>query len=229
MGHLYNGAICRINNTTKAGLESRGLRISRRKTEYLCVNKKDSQSPIKLQSTDVPETNEFKYLGSTIQSNGESGREIKKRIQAGWHSWRRMSSLLCDKRVSARLKGKIHRTVVRPAMMYGLETVAMLKRQESELEVAEMKMLRFELGVTRMDMIRNTLIRGTLQVGPMRNKVREARLRWYGHVRRRDVDYVGQKVLKMELPGKRKRGRPKRRYVYGRLGGRYEGCRCKRN
>ena len=47
----------------------------------------------------------------------------------------------------------------------------------------------------------------------MRNKVREARLRWYGHVRRRDVDYVGQKVLKMELPGKRKRGRPKRRYM----------------
>ena len=194
-------------------LESRGLRISRTKTEYLCVNKKDSQLPIKLQSTDVPESNEFRYLGSTIQSNGESGREIKKRIQAGWHSWRGMASLLCDRRVSARLKGKIHRTVVRPAMMYGLETVAMMKRQEAELEVAEMKMLRFELGITRMDMIRNSVIRGTLQVGPMRNKVREARLRWYGHVRRRDVDYVGQKVLKMELPGKRKRGRPKRRYM----------------
>ena len=27
------------------------------------------------------------------------------------------------------------------------------------------------------------------------------------------MDYVGQKVLRMELPGKRKRGRPKRRYM----------------
>jgi len=194
-------------------LESRGLRISRTKTEYLCGNKKDPQSSIKLQGADVQETDDFKYLGSTIQSNGECGREIKKRIQAGWHSWRRMSSLLCDRRVSARLKGKLHRTVVRPAMMYGLETVAMTKRQEAELEVAEMKMLRFELGVTRMDMIRNSLIRGTLHVASMGNKVREARLRWYGHVRRRDVEYVGQRVLKMELPGKRKRGRPKRRYM----------------
>ena len=194
-------------------LESRGLRISRTKTEYLCGNKKDVQSPIKLQGADVPETEDFRYLGSTLQSNGECGREIKKRIQAGWHSWRRMSGILCDRRVSARLKGKIHRTVVRPAMMYGLETVAMTKRQETELEVAEMKMLRFELGVTRIDMIRNSLIRGSLHVAPIRNKVREARLRWYGHVRRRDEDYIGQRVLKMKLPGQRKRGRPKRRYM----------------
>ena len=111
------------------------------------------------------------------------------------------------------MKGKIHRTVVTPAMMYGLETVAVTKKQEAELEVAEMKMLRFELGVTRMDKIRNSLIRGSLRVAPIGNKVREARLRWYGHVKRRDIDYVGQKVLRMELPGKRKKGRPKRRYM----------------
>ena len=194
-------------------LESRGLRISRTKTEYLCGNKKDSQPPIKLQDADVPETEDFKYLGSTIQSNGECGREVKRRIQVGWHSWRRVSGLLCDRRVSARLKGKIHRTVVRPAMMYGLETVAVTKKQEAELEVAEMKMLRFELGVTKMDRIRNSLIRGSLHVASIANKMREARLRWYGHVKRRDMEYVGQRALRMELPGKRRRGRPKRRYM----------------
>jgi len=72
------------------------------------------------------------------------------------------------------IKGKLHRTaVVRPAMMNGLETFAVTKRQEAELEVAEMKMLRFELGVTGVDMIRNSLIRGALHVASMRNKVRE--------------------------------------------------------
>lgn len=39
--------------------------------------------------------------------------------------------------------------MVRPAMLFGLETVAMMKRQEAELEVAYMKMLRFSLGETR--------------------------------------------------------------------------------
>ena len=45
-------------------------------------------------------------------------------------------------------------------MLYGLETVALTKRQEAEMEVAELKMLRFSLGVTRMDKIRNEYIRG---------------------------------------------------------------------
>ena len=43
--------------------------------------------------------------------------------------------------------------------------------------------------------------------------MREGRLRWYGHVMRRDQEYVGRKMMQMELPEKRKRGRPKRRFV----------------
>ena len=69
------------------------------------------------------------------------------------------------------------------------------------------------LGVTRMDKIRNEYIRGTAQVGKFGEKTREARLRWYGHLRRKDDGYIGRRMLRMELPGKRKRGRPKRRFM----------------
>ena len=62
-----------------------------------------------------------------------------------------------------------------------------------------------------MDKIRNEYIRGTKQVGKFGEKTREARLRWYGHLRRKDDGYIGRRMLRMELPGKRKRGRPKRR------------------
>ena len=37
----------------------------------------------------------------------------------------------------------------------------------------------------------------------------EARLGWLGHVRRHDYGYVRRRMLRMELPGKRKLGRPK--------------------
>ena len=60
------------------------------------------------------------------------------------------------------------------------------KRQEAELKVAELKMLRFSLGVTRMDNIRNEYPRWTAQVGKFGEKTRDARLRWYGHLRRKD-------------------------------------------
>ena len=64
-----------------------------------------------------------------------------------------------------------------------------------------------------MDKIRNEYIRGTAQVGKFGEKTREARLRWYGHLRRKDDGYIGRRMLRMELPGKRKRGRPKRRFM----------------
>ena len=111
----------------------------------------------------VTKVDDFKYLGSTVQSNGECGRELKKRVQAGCNGWRRMSGVICDRRVPARVKGKVYKVAVKAAMLYGLETVALTKRQEAEMEVAELKMLRFSLGVTRMDKIRNEYIRGTAQ------------------------------------------------------------------
>ncbi|KAK3532820.1 hypothetical protein QTP86_032105 [Hemibagrus guttatus] len=173
-------------------LERRGMKVSRSKTEYMCVNEREGSGTVRLQGEEVKKVQEFKYLGSTVQSNGECGKEVKKRVQAGWNGWRKVWGVLCDRKISARIKGKVYRTVVRPAMLYGLETVSLRKRQESELEVAELKMLRFSLGVTRLDRIRNEYIRGTAHVGRLGDKVREARLRWFGHVQRRE-----------RVPGKR--------------------------
>ncbi|KAK3510351.1 hypothetical protein QTP70_004935 [Hemibagrus guttatus] len=123
-------------------LERRGMKVIRSKTEYMCVNEREGSGTVRLQGEEVKKVQEFKYLGSTVQSNGEYEKEVKKRVQAGWNGWRKVSGVLCDQKISARIKGKVYRTVVRPAMLYGLETVSLRKRQESELEVAELKMLR---------------------------------------------------------------------------------------
>ena len=65
---------------------------------------------------------------------------------------------------SYRVKRKVYSSMVRPAMVYGLETVAVTKKQVEEMEVAEMKMLRFAMGATRKDKIRNEYIRSTVKV-----------------------------------------------------------------
>ena len=124
---------------------------------------------------------------------------------------RRVSGVICE--FPARVKRNVYSSVVRPAMVYGLETVAVTKKQVKKMEVAEMKMLRFGMGLTRKDKIRNEYIRGTAKVERLGTKMREGRLRWYGHVMRRDKEYLGRKMMEMELPGKRKRGRPKRRFL----------------
>ena len=69
----------------------------------------------------MPRVKEFKYLGSTVQESSSCDEGGKKdRVQAGWYGWRRVSGVICDKRLQARVKGIVHRSVVRPAMVYGL-------------------------------------------------------------------------------------------------------------
>ena len=125
------------------------------------------------------------------------------------------------------MKGKLYKGVVRPAMMYGLETAALTRKQEMDLkvaelrmlrfslklEVAELRMLRFSLGTKRSDRIRNEYIRGTAHVGSFGQNVREERLRWFGHVLRKDRGYILQRMLNLEVPGKRRGGRPKRKFI----------------
>ena len=50
--------------------------------------------------------------------------------------------VLCDRRISLKFRGKVYKTVVRPAMLRGAETWAVKKAKEKKLDVAEMRMLR---------------------------------------------------------------------------------------
>ena len=129
-------------------LEKRGMKISRSKTEYLCINGRNDDETVKMEDTKVPRVKEFKYLGSTVQESGSCEREVKRSVQAGWNGWRKVSRVICDRRLPARVKGKVYISVVRPATMKRLEAVAVTKKQVEEMEVAEMKMLKFAMGVT---------------------------------------------------------------------------------
>ena len=112
-------------------------------------------------------------------------------------NWKRVSGIMCDRRISLRVNGKVYKTVIRPAMMYSADMWAVKKAQEKKLDVAEMRMLRWMSGVTKLDRIRNERIRGTTKVGEISEKVQESRLKWYGHVLRREDQYVGKRVMAM--------------------------------
>ena len=61
-----------------------------------------------------------------------------------------MSGGICDTRVAAKVKGKLYKEIVKAAMLFGLDTLALVKRQ-----VAELKMLIVHWGMDRMDRIKN--------------------------------------------------------------------------
>ena len=66
----------------KYALERRGMKVSRSKTEYLCINGGNDDKTIKMEDTKVSRVKEFKYLGSTVQESCDCEREIN-RVQTG--------------------------------------------------------------------------------------------------------------------------------------------------
>ena len=64
-------------------LERRGLKVSRGKTEFLKAGDMDDGEELKLQEEKLKRVKNFKYLGSTLSSNGRCEEEVRRRIQAG--------------------------------------------------------------------------------------------------------------------------------------------------
>ncbi|XP_037787377.1 uncharacterized protein LOC119582936 [Penaeus monodon] len=119
----------------RTALESRGLKISRKKTEYFTMDTEGDQQ-------------------STIQIDGLNLKRVD-------HS-----------------------------MTCGIEIAPLRKVEERKLDVAEMKMLRWMVRVTKMDCIRNNCIRGSLKVTEISKNIQESRLRWYRHLLRRNEDHM---------------------------------------
>ena len=105
------------------------------------MNERQDNCTVRMQ--EVAKVDDFKYMDFISLPHSPLLCTVKKRVHAGGNGWRRMSGVICDRRVPARVKGKVYKVAVRPAMLYGLETVALTKRQEADMEVAELKMLRF--------------------------------------------------------------------------------------
>ena len=156
----------------------------------------------------------FKYLGSIFDSNGGAERDINNRVRLAWMKWKQLTGVLCDKRVPIKLKDKVYKTVIKPTMTYGAECWAVRKKDDNRLHVAEMRMLRWIRGKTRKDHVRNQSIQEDAKVCQMSTFLRQKRLNLYGHIRRREEeDNLSRKIMDMVVSGKRRRGRPRRRWI----------------
>ena len=69
----------------RQALERQGMKASRSKAEYMCVNGIGDGSSVRMEGLEVAKVNEFKYLGSKVQSDGGCRTDMKKRIHAGWN------------------------------------------------------------------------------------------------------------------------------------------------
>ncbi|KAF3635097.1 hypothetical protein FXO37_26166 [Capsicum annuum] len=175
----------------RRNLESKVFRLSRSKKEYLECK--------------------FNDVRQEDEGNGEIDEDVSHRFGAGWMKWKLASGVLYDRKVPPKLRGKFYRVAVRPAMLYGAECWPVKNSHIQKLKVAEMRMLCWMCGLNRGDRVRNETIREKVGVASVEDKMREVRLRWFGHVMRRGMDAPVRRYEKLGLDGfRRDRDRPKK-------------------
>ena len=64
---------------------------------------------------------------------------------------------------------------------------------------------------TRKDKIRNEYTRGAIGVAIISSKMTERQLKWFGHVKRRQIEHACGQIIHLKPPGKR--GRPRTRWM----------------
>ncbi|XP_070057641.1 uncharacterized protein [Nicotiana tomentosiformis] len=108
------------------------------------------------------------------EGDGEIDEDVTHRIGVGCLKWKLTSGVLYDKNVPPKLKGKFYRVVVRPTMLYGAECWPVKIAHVQKMKVAEMRMLRWMCGHTRLDRIRNDVICDKLGVSPIEAKMQKS-------------------------------------------------------
>jgi hypothetical protein len=197
----------------KDALESKGFRISRTEAEYMMCDFSmtgHEDGVVSLDGQVVAKKKTFRYLGSMLQKDGDIDEDVRHTISAGWLKWRQAFGVLCDKKVTRKLKGKFYRMTIRLTMLYGAECWPTKRRHVQQMSVAEMCMLCWICGHIRRDRVKNKDIRDRVGVAPIEEKLVQHRLRWFGHVQRRPPEApVRSGVLDQVGSVRRGRGRPK--------------------
>ena len=148
-----------------------------------------------------------------LSVDGDADAAVEARIRIGWNKFRQLVPLLTNKDVSLIMRGRLYSSCVRSSIcciLHGSETWPVRKENVVALQRAGMRMVRWMCGVRLKDRLPSKELRERLGVDDIALILQQNRLRWYGHVLRKDNDDWVKKC--MEYEGEDQRGPGERLY-----------------
>ena len=111
--------------------------------------------------------------------------------------------MLTNKDVSLIMRGRLYSSCMRSSMLHGSETWPVRKENVVALQRAEMRMVRWMCGIKSKDRLPSKELRERLDIDDIALVLQQNRLRWYGHVLRKDDDDWVKKCMRYEVQGPR--------------------------
>jgi hypothetical protein len=161
----------------------------------------------------VDKVGKFCYLGDMINADGGVDSAVVARVRCAWKKFRELAPILAHKGASLAIKGKLYVSCVRSCMIYGSETWPVKAVHEAKLDRTEMRMIRWMCGVSLSEKVPSVKLRERMGVESIKEVIRRNRLRWFGHVERKDDEDWVKRCISFEVEGTKPRGRPRKTWM----------------
>ena len=136
--------------------------------------------------------------------------DVSHRVSEGCKVLGAMNGVIRNRGLGMDVKRALYEKVIVPTVTYGSELWGMKERERQKLNVFEMRCLRSMCGVSRLDRLRNDVVRRMTDVRrELAVRVDRNVLRWFGHVERMDDNRLLKKVVSARVDGRGARGRPR--------------------
>ena len=137
----------------------------------------------------------------------KSGAASKNRVRCAWAKFKELAHILTSRGASLKVKGKVYKACVQRVLVYGSETWPVKVEDMQRLERTERSMVRWMCGVSLKNRKFSDELYGHLDIERVAEVVRRGRLRWFGHLQRKDKDDWVSSCRKFVAPGQRSKGR----------------------
>ena len=155
----------------------------------------------------IEDVEQFCYLGNILSRDCHVERAIRARVAAAWQKWRDISSLLCNRGIHLKVRAAVYDACIRSVLLYGSETWPMTQRLEDVVRCCDRRMLRAVTAVTRRPgewrMVESS--EGILRacgLPDITDVMKRNRLRYFGHVCRREEEDPLSAVRRHVAPGR---------------------------
>lgn len=191
--------------------ERMGLYLNIKKTKVM-TTRDNGIVHITIDNEEIESVQDFIFLGSKIDRNGESGPEIRRRIALARNAMQGMAKIWKSKDISTTTKIRLINAIVFPIFMYACESWTLKKADRRKIDAFELWCWRRMMRIPWYARVTNKTIldcvRPNVSLGC---KITKQRLSFFGHIMR--ANSLETALMIGAVSGSRRRGRQRTRWL----------------
>ena len=201
----------RLVEATKEHSEEKYLMLNIKKTKIMDSDKCVTKTAIKVGDDSIENVEHFEYLGASFYGDGRSKNEIRRRLAIAKQKLKNMKMFWKGQSIVTKMR--VLQSCIFPVAIYGCEAWTPLEADIKRLLAFEMACYRKILNIPWTAKVTNEEVRLRLNItcSHLFKHFKKQKLSYFGHIKRHST--LEKTVLEGRVEGKRKRGRPRRRWV----------------